>query len=361
MIRTRRCGFTLIELMVVIAIIGILAAMVFPVFARARESARKAVCLSNVKNVALAIHMYLADNYDTFWTMEHRQEVADYFDTSPGGNSGWNGTTGGMSLPGHCLSLWATNPYTRVPVVLDEYIRNRDVWRCPSAKIETGAMFINGSPDWFGYLLANEGNWGMGADVCPHDGSWPNGWGGEVTDSLIQQRQAASIMGDDVAKAFIQSIGVNATYLTDKKMAEFDDVVSVPVCGDAGVMPDYMALGITGWPDICALECGNCGGWVDWVACASTAADCGLYNYAPNDTSFITSVELRKPYTRHLGGINLGFMDGHASWMNSETWRVKVLEGEIPDEAVGLWGPDGWCDHATWVSDSGGEPTLLYP
>ena len=55
MMRRRYRGFTLIELLVVIAIIGILAAMVFPVFARARESARKAVCLSNVKNIALAI------------------------------------------------------------------------------------------------------------------------------------------------------------------------------------------------------------------------------------------------------------------------------------------------------------------
>ena len=61
----RRKGFTLIELLVVIAIIGILAAMVFPVFARARESARRIQCLSNVKNVALAIQMYLAD-WETF-------------------------------------------------------------------------------------------------------------------------------------------------------------------------------------------------------------------------------------------------------------------------------------------------------
>jgi len=83
----RRKGFTLIELLVVIAIIGILAAMVFPVFARARESARKAVCLSNVKNIALAIQMYLADNNDTLPTTEHRQEVLDYFNTGPGGGA----------------------------------------------------------------------------------------------------------------------------------------------------------------------------------------------------------------------------------------------------------------------------------
>jgi prepilin-type N-terminal cleavage/methylation domain-containing protein len=81
----RHRGFTLIELLVVIAIIGILAAMVFPVFARARESARKAVCLSNVKNIALAIQMYLSDHNDTFPPSEHRQEVFDFFMASPGG------------------------------------------------------------------------------------------------------------------------------------------------------------------------------------------------------------------------------------------------------------------------------------
>ena len=72
---TRRRGFTLIELLVVIAIIGILAAMAFPVFARAREPAREAVCLSNVKNIALAVQMYLADNDDTLPPEEHRADV----------------------------------------------------------------------------------------------------------------------------------------------------------------------------------------------------------------------------------------------------------------------------------------------
>ena len=60
--RARRLGFTLIELLVVIAIIGILAAMVFPVFARAREAARKATCLSHLKQLSLAMLMYADDN-----------------------------------------------------------------------------------------------------------------------------------------------------------------------------------------------------------------------------------------------------------------------------------------------------------
>ncbi len=56
-------GFTLIELLVVIAIIAILAAILFPVFAQARASARKVVCLSNMKQISLAEMMYFQD-YD---------------------------------------------------------------------------------------------------------------------------------------------------------------------------------------------------------------------------------------------------------------------------------------------------------
>jgi prepilin-type N-terminal cleavage/methylation domain-containing protein/prepilin-type processing-associated H-X9-DG protein len=61
--RKHTAAFTLIELLVVIAIIVILAALLFPVFAAAREKARQATCLSNLKQIGIALQMYLQD-YD---------------------------------------------------------------------------------------------------------------------------------------------------------------------------------------------------------------------------------------------------------------------------------------------------------
>jgi len=60
---TNRRGFTFIELVTVWAIICILAAILFPVFARAREKGRQTTCLNNLMNVGVALRMYAADQW----------------------------------------------------------------------------------------------------------------------------------------------------------------------------------------------------------------------------------------------------------------------------------------------------------
>jgi prepilin-type N-terminal cleavage/methylation domain-containing protein len=62
----RRPAFTLIELLVVIAIIAILAAILFPVFAQAREKARMSACISNMRQLANSLMMYVQDYDETF-------------------------------------------------------------------------------------------------------------------------------------------------------------------------------------------------------------------------------------------------------------------------------------------------------
>jgi len=62
----KRNAFTLIELLVVIAIIAILAAILFPVFAQAREKARSISCLSNCRQLGMAISMYSQDHDEAY-------------------------------------------------------------------------------------------------------------------------------------------------------------------------------------------------------------------------------------------------------------------------------------------------------
>lgn len=73
-------GFTLIELMIVVVIIGILAAIAIPKFQDVTESAKKAACRSNLRNIVTALNLYLADNGEYPGAFQgHKWRKLDYF------------------------------------------------------------------------------------------------------------------------------------------------------------------------------------------------------------------------------------------------------------------------------------------
>ena len=103
-----RRAFTLIEILVVIAIIGLLAALLFPAFARARENARRTSCISNLKQIFLAHSLYKED-YD------------------------------GVFAP--CAYRNAQGAQVEWPELFFPYVRNRQVFRCPSDSSSTQVSF----------------------------------------------------------------------------------------------------------------------------------------------------------------------------------------------------------------------------
>lgn len=103
--RTSRRGFTLIELLVVIAIIAILAAILFPVFARARAKARQTQCLSNLKQLSLAMIAYASD-YD--------QILPQWVDTA---------NQGAKPSPEDACTTWDT--------AIMPYMKNQQILVCP--------------------------------------------------------------------------------------------------------------------------------------------------------------------------------------------------------------------------------------
>jgi prepilin-type N-terminal cleavage/methylation domain-containing protein/prepilin-type processing-associated H-X9-DG protein len=124
----RNQGFTLIELLVVIAIIAILASILFPVFAQAREKARQASCVSNERQISLAILQYVQDYDEEF-------PPSNVSNPPPVGNSGYEylidsyvkaGLPPG-SLPADAKSVFVCPDYslTDVAPVADQATESR--------------------------------------------------------------------------------------------------------------------------------------------------------------------------------------------------------------------------------------------
>lgn len=185
----RHRAFTLIELLVVIAIIGILAAMLLPALARAKEKGKQAACMSKLRQIGLAMHLYADDNDGWLPTTTHGSTT----------NNSWIYQLSGhlanvdhvricpsdpkrqQRLTAHAAS-YTLNEYTAVDLtdpfgrVLESY-RRLDRLRFPSGTITTFEI-----SDSIGVSSMNDHT---------HSRTWTNGWSA-VTADIQPKRHGAS-------------------------------------------------------------------------------------------------------------------------------------------------------------------------
>jgi prepilin-type N-terminal cleavage/methylation domain-containing protein/prepilin-type processing-associated H-X9-DG protein len=182
---SRSRGFTLIELLVVIAIIAILAAILFPVFAQAREKARQATCLSNIKQVNLGWMMYVQD-YDETWPFRPAGEAVGpasagcdwrYVCDSP------------QSRSGSYLNWWE---------LVTPYMKNYQIITCPSAPQEYNGV-NNGwtATKSFGLGLNEYPDWGL----TNGSAAFKTKFGGTITPGVTLASVTKPAMTVDIADA----------------------------------------------------------------------------------------------------------------------------------------------------------------
>ena len=257
--RSMFSAFTLIELLVVIAIIAILAAILFPVFAQAREKARQTSCLSNTKQLGLAVYQY----------------YQDYDETTPNGTYKF-GNVGG----------WAGQIYP--------YTKNANVFRCASDTVDPQDPTTGKNPSSYAY----NANFGTGPGVGGNGAcnGTIDGVGGQCSKTYAISEMtspAKTVMFFEVEGN--QNVDVTIPY--EQAFASTITYNSSPY--GYGKMNYFSPSG---------------GGSISKCAPDGTLKYATGYMGGQNPVTYNVQCEWSGPEGRHSGGSNYIMADTHAKW-----------------------------------------------
>jgi len=279
-------AFTLIKLLVVIAIIAILAAILFPVFAQVREKARQASCMSNARQIGLSAQSYSQD-YDEIWV---NYSVLDPTSYSPGGGEGYG------------LDDWQN--------VLQPYIKNRAVFVCPSG--DYGDLYYEA---WHNHQPPDPSNTDK---ACPGCGRTSWVWNG-IQPGAVNWPDAQKIdPGFDVATRSGFSLRADAP---DGSYVSYENGDAIPISAiqnPSGCI--WLAEG--DWTDIGSDDKTDYG----WTLDHGNATDCGWTCGQSNNQQH------HGYYVRdhHMGGFNAIFGDCHVKWLHFGSTKPSMwaIQGE---------------------------------
>jgi len=262
----RPSAFTLIELLVVIAIIAILAAILFPVFAQARGKARQSSCLSNMKQMGLAVMQYTVD-YDSTYPL--------------GGTDSWG-------------AWW--------PTIVQPYVKSLGIFVCPDGNAAKQPYAYLTNPDRPGR--------GVGIDYAAN-ALWRSL--GTSPATFACSGIMCDIQGNTTWKGSIMS-----TSEADVNLPAASVMIAEKHCDEAGSVGGYSYASV---PD----GAGNSSNFIGSVFDTNGNLNAGLYGFTtpnniPNGTRSATAAYpngRRGAVTaRHQNQSNFLFADGHVKSMD---------------------------------------------
>jgi prepilin-type N-terminal cleavage/methylation domain-containing protein/prepilin-type processing-associated H-X9-DG protein len=281
-------GFTLIEILVVVAIIALLAAILFPVFSRARENARRASCQSNMKQLGLAITQYVQD-YDERYPIGQIVPSADTADRPCVSNTA---IAYGPKVRSLTVGSGATDYGLFWMSVITSYTKSQQIYRCPSGpNLADGTNWNTTTQNGYG-ILAYAHN-----PMVLLNSVWQKGSAAPFNSPTIDANcEVVSPWGWRTMHAASFGSPASVVMLSDRGRTD-REAMSCVYSQQPSTSPYYPCSSATGW------------------ASGSDTPD------AAKGTN---------PADRHFEGSNFLFIDGHVKWLSFTDYKARKGTSSTP-------------------------------